>query len=88
MQTTLLEILSKSNMCFSTEAGMDVGAGGNGARINNCSVKVAEKELQTRGQTEHFGIYCFSDNTVRAFHPGIRKGFIVLTNKGSELLRK
>lgn len=60
----------------------------NGAKINSCYVKAAKKELQTRGQTEHFGIYCFSDNTVRAFHPGIRKGFIMLTNKGSEHLRK
>lgn len=59
-----------------------------GAKINNCSAKLVGKELQTWGQTDHFSMYCSCDNTVLAFLPRSRKGFIILPNKGSELLRK
>lgn len=59
-----------------------------GAKITSCSAKVVGKELQTWGQTDHFSIYCSGDNTVLVFHPRTRKGFIILPNKGSELLRK
>lgn len=59
-----------------------------GAKINSCYAKAVGKELQTGGQTDHFSIYCSSNNTVCAFHPRTRKGFIILPNKGSEHLRK
>lgn len=58
------------------------------AKINSCYAKAVGKELQTWGQTDHFSIYWSSDNTVRAFQPRTRKGFITLPNKGSEHLRK
>ena len=59
-----------------------------GAKINSCYAKAVGEELQTWGQTDHFSISCSSDNTVCAFHPRTRKGFIILPNQGSEHLRK
>lgn len=82
----LPELLSKRNLCISAEAGMMKAI--IGAEINSCSAKVVGNELQTWGQTDHFSIYCSGDNTVLAFHPRTREGFIILPNKSSELLRK
>lgn len=85
----LPELLSKSNMCISAKAGMMLGLEAIiGAQINGSSGERVGKELQTWGQTDHFSIYCSGDNTVLAFHPRTAEGFIILPNKGSELLRK
>lgn len=48
----------------------------NGAEINSC---------YEHGDRQSVSAYTASAITLRAFHPWIRKGFIVLTNEGLNL---